>query len=1185
MDLEFVHSFGGNVKGNRNVTFYNDTTVGFIAGKLCVLYDLETFSQRLINIIDGKEISTITRCFNHLALAIKGKPASICLYNLESETKKLYNGPKSMVSDSFSCISISQSLRFVAGSGSEPDWLVVLWLSLTRQIITTFSPTTSKPDSFISDISFHAGGREEVVVVGKQILRVYEYQDEDNTGEINFSEIIIEKFENEEYTSITWTQKENLAVGTVSGKILFFRGIEMVKEISVVHSLAPESEQLSTSSNSVTCLAVSPTELFCVFGENVVTFKGEEIAEYDFYRMLLLPKNEDISVLPGILPSKRGTVNHLEVSSNNRTVVLSTDLGELAYFNCSEVNGNYFKLLLPAQHVEPILSLSCARGRSLIATCSKNIFILWNYESKNQEAYLKFKDEILSMALHPTGLYVAIGFKYYARVCTIVCNGLKDKKTLKVESCSKISFSNGGQYLVLANDFCMSVYRFVTFSLLAKLAGHAGLVTDIVWKENDMKVVSCDTRGVICEWDAVSWDKIWANTAILSYSSLTVTPNNQFIITICKEKGIKCLRDAMVLWESSSSKELTVIASDHMGEVLYCGTIDGNIGKLISPDFKALDEVYAHNGRTIDIEFSSDLTYLFSVGTDGLLMCWKGPNKNSSPAKCTFSGVNFLSSSDFEDQKKKLKLINMSIQENEIGYECELKLNQLKYEESMKNMFLRHELILKELNQMIFVMKSDKKQSLLFDSDLTQPLKNIEDELRNKVFNYTVELDATFKKTDECVLDHSEKVADYQDRVRALEESYANTWSDDTDKEEAILLEIKEAERILLEEKRSTRNKKQNFEDDKKRLDAKAKAKVDREHAEQIATLKREQDKVEKMKRETRKLTNMLTFVQEDNQRKRDEISLQIEKNIQEKTKCVLVVEEELKTKEHEFKRKEKLLQNVEAEFFTSKKDVEKQRRFHSVSKSAVDQVKSSIATAEDEVQARKKKITNMTVSFTKLEADIKIAQDQCSVINDKLKDSVEDLHQKQDLIRSNQSILTKYKNLLHESLSPTCDAEKVKLDILHVLAQYKSRTDESLDSNLKAEFEHQIKKLQDTYEGIKKQPMKTMKNLATADFRLSQENSKLLKEVHELQRDVGQLRDVIFKMETSMGLPFIRKARPTKEMKELRDKIELVISSTKKDRTKSAEEMANLDKLIEEQQNELIRLKNLISEEKKRVK
>ncbi|GFS40371.1 cilia-and flagella-associated protein 57 [Trichonephila inaurata madagascariensis] len=336
--MDLYYSFGVSPKLVRNITFYDDKTLIFISGKLFVLFDLEAHSQKIIEIVQDCEVTALSRCEKHLLLAVRDSPPSIYLFNIESSTKRLFNGPMRMKSDTYFSISSSTSLKFIAAQGCEPDWLLVIWLSTTREVIAVFDPTSERLDSVVHDISFNAGEREELVVVGKNVFRLYECQDEEESETVSFSEIIFEKHEEgHEYYSIAWPQKESLAVGNSKG---------------------------CTSS-----------ELLCVFaGRTLVIYKGEEISQYTPSRYVHLSPPKLKLTLPGELVGLHDFIMCLDISPGNGLICATTAYGQLLYLDLKKDENNHsFQILVPRQHNGPIIAMDVARGKPLVATCSEHL--------------------------------------------------------------------------------------------------------------------------------------------------------------------------------------------------------------------------------------------------------------------------------------------------------------------------------------------------------------------------------------------------------------------------------------------------------------------------------------------------------------------------------------------------------------------------------------------------------------------------------------------------------------------------------------------------------------------------------------------------------------------------------------------------------------------------------------------
>ncbi|GIX80159.1 cilia-and flagella-associated protein 57 [Caerostris extrusa] len=293
------------------MTFYDNDTIVFIAGKLCVLLDLRTRNQRLIQIVEGYELTALDQMRKPFSFSSKRKPTH---------------------------------LKFVAAQSYGPDWVLVVWLSGTKEIVAVFKPNAGKPRCPVHDMSFNASDREELIVVGKNVFRLYEYQNESESETGKFVEVVFEKHEEgEEYLSIAWPQKENLAVSNANGKILFFRGIDLVREISVMDTLqdildsTPDSSatDVSLQLRAVTCLTCTRTSYYaCLMDAQLLFMKAKK------YSSILLSKCtfllNVVNKFPGEAVMSDDFLTQMEWNLNFTILSATTADGQLIYLDFSK---------------------------------------------------------------------------------------------------------------------------------------------------------------------------------------------------------------------------------------------------------------------------------------------------------------------------------------------------------------------------------------------------------------------------------------------------------------------------------------------------------------------------------------------------------------------------------------------------------------------------------------------------------------------------------------------------------------------------------------------------------------------------------------------------------------------------------------------------------------------------------
>ncbi len=75
----------------------------------------------------------------------------------------------------------------------------------------------------------------------------------------------------------------------------------------------------------------------------------------------------------------------------------------------------------------------CVR-KPLLVTCSTDKSVrLWNYNDRTCELTKYFADEIFSVAIHPTGLQILVGFADKLRLMTVLMEDMKTVKELGIK--------------------------------------------------------------------------------------------------------------------------------------------------------------------------------------------------------------------------------------------------------------------------------------------------------------------------------------------------------------------------------------------------------------------------------------------------------------------------------------------------------------------------------------------------------------------------------------------------------------------------------------------------------------------------------------------------------------------------------------------------------------------------------
>ena len=220
--------------------------------------------------------------------------------------------------------------------------------------------------------------------------------------------------------------------------------------------------------------------------------------------LLLFHQEDDCDGKPTFTNTKRlANENHgAIISIQNRNIheetllicsedkrIYELDVGELQDTNCSCTD-----FYIETGHLGGIDDLDCSIDKPYLVSCGKDRAVrIWNLEQRKCIVFHKNNlDEPQSVAIHPTGFQIAVGYKDKLVMYYVLVDGLKAYREMQCRSAVRcVRFSEGGQYLAVVCGNTISVYltyqnsNSCTFSLISSFIGHLGAIKHLSW--------SCDT--------------------------------------------------------------------------------------------------------------------------------------------------------------------------------------------------------------------------------------------------------------------------------------------------------------------------------------------------------------------------------------------------------------------------------------------------------------------------------------------------------------------------------------------------------------------------------------------------------------------------------------------------------------------------------------------------------------------
>jgi len=158
-------------------------------------------------------------------------------------------------------------------------------------------------------------------------------------------------------------------------------------------------------------------------------------------------------------------------------------------------------------HSRAIQGMDVCIKKNLVATCSidKTVRIWNNSNPPTLELCELYSDEAYSVAFHPSGFHIIVGFTDRVRMMNVFTHpkkGLKSYQTIPIKGCREIRFSNGGQLFACTSQSNINVYKFYTGEntqdMIYKM--HLGPVRCLHWLDDDSGFISGGWDGNVCCW-------------------------------------------------------------------------------------------------------------------------------------------------------------------------------------------------------------------------------------------------------------------------------------------------------------------------------------------------------------------------------------------------------------------------------------------------------------------------------------------------------------------------------------------------------------------------------------------------------------------------------------------------------------------------------------------------------------
>ncbi|CAH8666324.1 unnamed protein product [Dicrocoelium dendriticum] len=500
-------------------------------------------------------------------------------------------------------------------------------------------------------------------------------------------------------------------------------------------------------------------------------------------------------------------ITHLVVSPSEELMVASTDAHQIYYFNLgamelglkpselvpkamisTKLKGAQlrdevlaFEPIAQAFHHGQILGLDTCIRKPLIATCATDRSVrIWNFESNTLELSKQFAEEAYSIALHPTGLYILVGFSDKLRLMNLLIDDIRTFQEFPIRGCRECAFSNGGHLLAVAHGNVIQIFSVTTFENVTNLKGHNGKIRCIVWSNDDHKLISCGMDGAVYEWDPQKGTRNGESVLkSCSYTSVTVSADARAAYAVGSDKTLKEIIDSQITREVYSQDALlTTIVLSRSGRMLFCGCQTGNLRSFTFPLIGKIDwqDFTGHCAPITKMKLTANDEYLVTVSDDCSVMVWKIQERDGRVSKgekeIAWAEEILITKSDLEEKNTIMSELQTRVDELKMENEYQLRLRDMNYNERIKELtekFIQEMETLKTKNQLL---KSEKeREAAHHEAQLQEIMEKHSRELQDLESASNQRLVAEYEKFQELQGASQKKEEEYEKKLKNMEET------------------------------------------------------------------------------------------------------------------------------------------------------------------------------------------------------------------------------------------------------------------------------------------------------------------------------------------------------------------------------------------------------------------------------
>jgi len=1111
------HVFGlkANVKGNVN--YADEAHVLYPAGHNTILYMADQKTQaRVFPGTDGSEgITCLAVSPNRKFIAVceRFHDRAICTIFDINTGKRRRNTLSYADCDAkeFVCCAFSAENKFLLTQGGAPDWTLVLW-SWDKARPHGAVKVSNVTGSVVHECSFNPQDSSLVCVVGDGLFKFLRLQ-EGTFKHIPNQLSKLRETTNQNYVCHAWLYTDQLVVCSEAGDALLF---DNGGEFKMVLPCSPGEMR------SLLCI-VPISKGFITGGDGgiVRVFERSDDVKEVFRRT----KELRVGVSSGLGPGS-GSITSIVASPSEETLAIATSNAQLLQLSLSpsdllKTEEATFDNILTSFHIGPILGLDVCTRKPLVATCGMDKSVrVWNYIERTQELCKFFNEEAYSVAFHPSGFHLIVGFADKLRLMNLLMEDLRPYKEVSIKACRECKFSHGGQFFAAVNSNTIQVYKTYTCEIVCNLRGHQSKVRSICWTADDSRLVSAGADGAAYEYDIIKegrrasdWlQKGTSFSCIIAYTDPGTQLNTLYVVG--NDKMLKEVQNSQLTNYIETTGTLGQLALATSSKMMFAGVSEfEGPGPLRCYNFPLdgdFSEYQAHSSAVTRIRLTQDEQYLFSVGNDGCLYIWdvkrRLPAKREKDAGLGFADEILVTRVFLDDKQAGLLELERQVEELTNRIDFQLRHRDSYHKEKMAELQEKYSEEIETERRKYEVLREEKSD---MEVEYEEGIKTLE-ELHTK---QTQELEQSFQQKMQVEVQRYEKLK--QDLGREKQEwevQYSSLSKGHDGVVDGMRQEHERKQQEMWDERdRIIKEKEGSFKQHQETL-AQLEQDADREIEElkemYEAKLAAEKDEKVRLRGQAGIHRKHYDDLKRQMKKKEEDVKNQYEKNRKADERIVTLLKDK-DSNEKEIRERDKTIADKEHRIYDLKKQNQELEKFKFVLDYKIKELKAQIDPKNDDISSMKTQIQAMDGELDGYMRKNKQLALDISQLQMKQRALQEEIKTQKRRLKDDVALIKRFKLDLSDCMQSTNDPKQLKEVMTSLYRKYVQSRPKTvdLDTDMHKEYNRQRDFLEKSVDSLKRKLEKDSQVHRIDNMRIMQENVSLIREINDLRREINILK------------------------------------------------------------------------------